>query len=175
MMDPTGRPDEGAFAAFLADAEPRLRRALVAAYGPGPGREATADALAWAWEHWERVEGLANPVGYLYRVGQTAARRGRRAQHRWSPVGPPPPGGSPEPVDGRPAPGPAAPWVEPGLPAALDGLSEGQRVAVVLCHGFQWTQREVADLLGVAPTTVQNHVERGLAKLRAALEVSFDG
>jgi DNA-directed RNA polymerase specialized sigma24 family protein len=39
----------------------------------------------------------------------------------------------------------------------------------VLCHGFAWTHREVAELLGVSPSTVQNHVERGLDKLRACL------
>jgi RNA polymerase sigma factor (sigma-70 family) len=50
-------------------------------------------------------------------------------------------------------------------------LSEHQRVAVVLAHGFGWTHREIADLLGVSPSTVQNHVERGVSKLRTALEV----
>jgi DNA-directed RNA polymerase specialized sigma24 family protein len=53
-------------------------------------------------------------------------------------------------------------------------LSEGQRTAVVLVHGFGWTLREVGELTGVQPTTVQNHLERGLAKLRAALEVTED-
>jgi DNA-directed RNA polymerase specialized sigma24 family protein len=47
-------------------------------------------------------------------------------------------------------------------------------VAVVLCHGFQWTHREVAELLDLSPSTVQNHVERGLANLRRALEVTND-
>jgi RNA polymerase sigma factor (sigma-70 family) len=62
-------------------------------------------------------------------------------------------------------------WIEPGLPSALESLSEQQRVAVVLAHGFGWTHREFAELLGVSTSTVQNHVERAVAKLRAALEV----
>ncbi len=41
------------FEAFVRDAEPRLRRALVAAYGPEQGRDAAAEALAYAWEHWD--------------------------------------------------------------------------------------------------------------------------
>jgi DNA-directed RNA polymerase specialized sigma24 family protein len=53
----------------------------------------------------------------------------------------------------------------------LEGLSEHQRLAVVSVHGFGWTMREVADLTGVALTTVQNHLDRGLAMLRDALEV----
>ena len=65
------------FSAFFALAEPRLRRAFVSAYGGERGREATAEALAWAWEHWSEVEAMDNPIGYLYRVGRSRTR-GRR-------------------------------------------------------------------------------------------------
>ena len=61
------------------------------------------------------------------------------------------------------------------MPAALRKLSPKQRQVVVLVYAFEWTQAEVADLLGVRPTTVQNHVERGMAKLRHALKVDDDG
>ena len=59
---------------------------------------------------------------------------------------------------------------EPGLPAALSQLSEQQRVAVVLVHGYAWTLREVSELVEVSVSTIQTHLERGMAKLRAALE-----
>ena len=62
------------------------------------------------------------------------------------------------------------PWTEPKLAEALAQLTEHQRVSVVLVYGFEWHLREVGDLLGVKPTTIQNHVTRGLARLRAALE-----
>jgi hypothetical protein len=39
------------FATFFSYVEPRLRRALVARYGHERGREATAEALTWAWQH----------------------------------------------------------------------------------------------------------------------------
>src|SRR5215207_7077722 len=39
------------------------------------GGEAAGDALSYAWEHWENVRGLKNPLGYLYRVGQSSTRR----------------------------------------------------------------------------------------------------
>ena len=45
---------------------------------------------------------------------------------------------------------------------------------MVLVHGYEWTLREVAELTGVTISTVQTHVERALAKLRAALEVVDD-
>lgn len=144
-----------AFEEFFANAEPRLRRALVAAYGPERGREAAAEALAYSWEHWSRVRRMQNPLGYLYRVGQskTRPRLVRRLASR------------PETVE---------PMVEPGFTVALAGLSERQRVATVLIHGFGWTHVEVAELIGVSATTVQNHLERGMAALRQALEVRED-
>ena len=48
-------PDADAFARFVANVRPALLQALVATYGPVDGREATVDALSWAWEHWDRV------------------------------------------------------------------------------------------------------------------------
>ena len=143
------------FAEFHARAEPRLRRALIARYGGEVGREATAEALAYAWENWDRIRVMSNATGYLYRVGQSRSRRlwPRRAVFAT--------GGEF-----------SLPWVEPGLPGALNKLSVRQRQTVVLVHGFCYTHQEVADLLGISRTSVQNHVERGLAKLRSELEVS---
>ncbi len=144
----------GEFEAFFAEAEPRLRRALVAACGVD-GRDAVAEALTWAWEHWDRVQQLSNPVAYLYRVGRSRVRR-RRQRLLF------------------PAPAMHTPWVAPALVPALVALSEQQRVVVVLVHGYGWSQREVAELLEIAPSTVQTHLERALARLRSALEVSAD-
>ncbi|GJM36838.1 MAG: hypothetical protein DHS20C19_02050 [Acidimicrobiales bacterium] len=141
------------FTDFFGDAEPRLRRALVAAYGPDRGREAAAEALTYAWQHWPRVKNMTNPVGYLYRVGQSKSRRRRRA-----PVFPTTPGSD-------------EPWHEPGLPEALNRLTERERAAVVLIEGYGWTYREVAETVGVARSSVQVYFERGLAKLRASLGV----
>ncbi len=64
------------------------------------------------------------------------------------------------------------PDVEPGLPAAVAGLPEQQRITVTLLHGYGWTMTEVAELLGTKKTTVQNHAERGLARLRKELGVT---
>jgi DNA-directed RNA polymerase specialized sigma24 family protein len=142
------------FTIFAKDAEPRLRHALCSAFGQDRGREATSDALAFAWEHWERVQHLDNPVGYLWGVGRNKARRSRVRRL----VFPEPP---PE----------VLPWIEPLLPRALSRLSERQRVAVMLICGLDYTYAEVADLLGVSKSTVQTQVERGMAKLRSAMGV----
>jgi DNA-directed RNA polymerase specialized sigma24 family protein len=140
------------FEAFVYDVEPPLRRALIAAYGFERGRDATAEALGWAWEHWDRAKGLDNKVAYLFRVGQSKSR------DRMTPV-------TFERGDS------SEPWFDPGLAPALGSLTEHQRVAVVLVNGFDWKLREVAELLNVGVSTVQSHLERGMRSLRNALEV----
>ena len=152
--------EDETFEQFAAGAGIRLQRAFVAAYGPERGADAVAEALGYAWEHWRRIKRMDNPIGYLYRVGQSRTRPRK-----------PPLGSGWEPASGAPA---GERHVEPGLLAAVGSLSEAQRVAVVLVHGYEWTFREVAELTGVTISTVQTHVERALAKLRAALEVVDD-
>jgi DNA-directed RNA polymerase specialized sigma24 family protein len=144
-----------AFRAFVSEAEQRLRRGLIAAYGLERGREAASEALAYAWEHWDEIRELVNPVGFLYRVGQS---RTRPRKLRWVFERPPE----------------WEPLVEPALGKALALLPDRQRVAVFLVHGAGWTLAEVADLLEVSPSTVQRHVNRALVKLRRALEGSND-
>src|SRR6476660_8058155 len=68
------------FADFVRSAEPRLRLALGSAFGFHLGEDATAEALAFAWENWERVMASSNPIGYLFGVGRKTVRRGLRRQ-----------------------------------------------------------------------------------------------
>ena len=156
--------EHAAFGEFVASVEPRLRRALVAAYGPDLGREAAADALAWACQHWDRVHAMTNPAGYLWRVGQTSVRRTTRRRVR-------------EVVDGREFEleliddGHGERAVEAALSGALEALSPQQRAAVVLVHGHGYSLSEAADALGCSVSTIRNHVARALRRLHAALEV----
>jgi DNA-directed RNA polymerase specialized sigma24 family protein len=142
------------FDRFVADAEPRLRRALVAALGQQLGVEATSIALAYGWEHCERLRTMANPAGYLYRVGRTRAVRQRR-QPRFLPV-----------------PTEVAHAVEPGLPDALRTLAERQRAAVMMVHADGWTRQEAAEALEITVSSLDTHLARGLERLRHALGVS---
>jgi RNA polymerase sigma factor (sigma-70 family) len=59
----------------------------------------------------------------------------------------------------------------PGLLPALASLTESQRVAVVLIHGYGWSQTETARLLDISHATVRTHLARALAHLQKALEV----
>ena len=58
--------DTKTFTDFVASSESKLRHSLMAAFGGEVGRDAAADALEYAWKHWDRVSAMENPVGYLY-------------------------------------------------------------------------------------------------------------
>lgn len=152
-------PDVGVFSAFVGRIEPGLRQALVATYGPVDGREATVEALSWAWENWERLDQIENPAGYLYRVGQTSTRRfaATAIPHRW--------------FEGLET---TMPEVEPGLLSALEVLSVQQRSVVLLVHAHGWSQADVARMLDINPSTVREHLARAMQKLRDELE-AHDG
>lgn len=63
------------------------------------------------------------------------------------------------------------PDVEPGLVAGLAALSDQQRTVVLLVHALDWSQAEVASLLDINPSTVREHLQRALDRLREHLEV----
>jgi len=148
---------ERPFPAFYAEAEPILRVAFAARYGVDRGAEATAEALAYAWQHWARVSEMEHPVAYLFRAGQSRSRRIRRPSALF-----PPPSAE------------VGPGFEPGLPSALALLTERQRVCVVLAHGYGLAHTEIGRMLEIAPSSVQNHIERAMTKPRDALEVTRD-
>jgi RNA polymerase sigma-70 factor (ECF subfamily) len=153
----TDDPDRANFETFVAQVEPRLSRALVARFGRDGGREATVDALVYGWRNWDRVRGMTNPVGYLYRVGCSSYRP------------------QPRPMVLADAEQWADPWIEPGLDRSLANLSDLQRTAVVLHHSFDWTYVEIGELLNVSVSTVRNHIDRGMRKLRQTMQVVVDG
>lgn len=150
------------FDGFVRDASRRLRRALVARYGVDLGTEAAADAIAHAWEHREKLALTTNPLGYLYRVGQSSVRRYTRRRRQIDL----PPESAADSYDVEHG--------DVGLPDALAGLKHDQRVAVVLVHAHGYSYAEVADVLNVPVSTVRNHVHRGMIRLRDQLERRHD-
>jgi DNA-directed RNA polymerase specialized sigma24 family protein len=100
---------------------------------------------------------MANPAGYLYRVGVSSVRPLKEMAPLtetavWE-----------------------DPLVEPGLTGGLASLTEMQRVSVVLHHSFDWTHQEIAEFLDMSVSSVRNHIDRAMRKLRAALQVVVDG
>jgi RNA polymerase sigma factor (sigma-70 family) len=144
------------FEGFVSSSGVRLRQALVARFGVEAGGEAFGDAIAWGWEHRARLESTANPVGYLYRVGQSAVRPHLRWRRRVVLIE----------ADARRE----AEHVDVDLVAALEELSTAQRATVLLVHAHGWSYAEAAEVLGVSVAAVTNHVHRALRRLRALLE-----
>ena len=153
-----GSSPGAAFTEFVERRGPRIHQGLMAALGPEVGADAAAEALAYGWEHWDRVGAMDNPAGYLYRVGLNHGRR--FLKRRVFPEVEVPD------VSGH--------EIEPGLPVALARLSDRQRVVTLLHFGGEWTFSEIAELLGLDRGTVKKHADRGLAKLRSSLEVTLD-
>lgn len=143
---------ESLFDSFIADAEPRLRRALLGAVGVDRVDDAVAEACAYAFEHWGAVCAMSNPVGYLFRVGQSRTRARK----------------TPRLFREQPA---AIPDVEPRLIELLLALPRSQRTAVWLAHGCAWSHPEIAEAMDVSTSTVATHVSRGLDRLRQELGV----
>jgi RNA polymerase sigma factor (sigma-70 family) len=146
------------FDAFVEEHGARLRRALVAANGVHIGNDACADALAWGWEHRSKVMSMERPIGYLFRVGQTAARRHRR----WRREVDFPPEAQEDDV----------PTGSLRIDDALCRLSRQQRTVVVLVHAYGWTYGDVAEALGVSLGSVRNQLHRGMKRLRQDMEAS---
>ena len=151
--------DESEFGEVFRAVEAPLRRTLVAWYGPTLGRDAAQTALEWAWTHRSRLDGIDNPAGYLFRVGQSHAkreiRRSRLSTNALSPFAV---------VEGD------SPF-EPELTNGLAALSKQQRAAVLLVHGYGYSFRDAADVLGVSLGSLRTHVDRGLERLRSHMEV----
>ena len=147
---------DGEFEQFVMRTEPGLRRALAGCLARDAVGDALAEAFAYAWEHRDRVMRMEHPRGYLFRVGQSKARRRKHGFLPWSSLD-------------------AMPDVEPGLVGALAALSPAQFQAVWLVHACGWTYPETAEALHVSASTVGSHVSRALGRLRERLGVVANG
>lgn len=120
--------------------------------------DATDEAFSRAWRHWERVQGMASPEGWTYRVAlnvsRTQARR-RRVEQRLLP----------RLVRRSEVPGPAGEIWE-----LVRELPARQRTAVVLRYVADLDERRIAEVMGVTRGTVAST----LASARRALGVTLE-
>ena len=138
------------FEDFVRWVRPRLYRAFLGTRGVSGAADAVAEALAWGWEHRSELATMANPAGYLYRVGNSRTRPRRRVV-------------LPAPADV------GLPDFEPRLVPALLALPATQRTAVWLVHACAWTYAEAAAAMDTSPSMIGNHVHRAMMKLRSDL------
>ena len=152
-------PESGqSFDDFYATTERRVRRAIAAKHGAAYAADATAEAMEVAVRRWSRIREMQNPSGYVYRIADRAAIRAKRSIWREAPG-----------VSGGQADPDVAAGHSADLSRALESLSGRQRAAVLLVHGWGYSYEETAELLGIRPTTLRNHLDRGMAKLRNVL------
>ncbi|CAN5866948.1 SigE family RNA polymerase sigma factor [soil metagenome] len=124
---------------------------------PDLAREATDEAMTRALRHWKTVAAAANQPGWVYRVAHNWAVDQIRRRGRWRRLSPEAPVWQPTVPD-------------PPVFAAVSALPYDQRAVVVLRLVEDWSERDVALALGIAPGTVKSRLNRALARLRQELE-----
>jgi RNA polymerase sigma-70 factor (ECF subfamily) len=137
---------------------PRLFASLLVLSGDRDiAQDATAEAFVRALQHWPRVQAMAAPDGWVYRVGvnvmrRNARRRGfeRRLLRRLNAD------------DLVPAPAGEV-W------DLVRALPDRQRMAVVLRYVADLEEREIAEVMGVARGTVASTLSDARRSLAAVL------
>lgn len=123
---------------------------------PVAAQDTAAEALARAYAHWGRLEGLAWRDGWVLRT--TANLAFRAGPRRVA-----------EDAGQRPGPGEQEILDRLELSGALRSLPRRQREAVALHFLCDLTEADVASVLGVSIGTVKTHIHRGVKSLRARL------
>ena len=121
------------------------------------------DAFIAVFERWERVSGMDNPEGYLYRTAfRLAHKRWKRAARAIRPSASPPP-----PVDDF-----AIADDRQAVHEALQDLSRRQRTAIVLTELLGYSSEEASRMMGVRGVTVRVLASQGRALMRRRMEAN---
>jgi RNA polymerase sigma-70 factor, ECF subfamily len=122
------------------------------------------EAMARAFERWERVRMMDSAIGYVYRTAVNLNRKRRRhlavgARRR------PNPQENTRQDDGQ---------IRAELTAALASLPVGQREAFMAVEWLGLSSEEAGRILGIRPTSVRSRIHRAREALRARLEMSTE-
>jgi RNA polymerase sigma factor (sigma-70 family) len=145
---------------FAAESETLYRRMRLVTRDHHEAEEVVQDAFLGLYERWDRIAGIPDPVGYLYRTAFNAwKKRSRRAARAVRNVfAPQPERDEFEAAEARTIVG-----------QALDHLTPRQRAAIVLTDLVGLSSEDAAEVLGVRPVTVRVLASQGRASLRARL------
>jgi RNA polymerase sigma-70 factor (ECF subfamily) len=123
--------------------------------------EVAQESFLRLWERWERVSGLDDPEGYLYRTAMNVFRSRRRraalAIRRLRSVTPP--DDLLEAVERREV-----------LVHALSSLTPRERAAVVLTDVLGFSSEEAGRSLGIKPVTVRVLASRGRGRMHQEVD-----
>jgi RNA polymerase sigma-70 factor (ECF subfamily) len=149
------------FEEFFRAEYPGLVRAFyVLTADQGEAEELAQEAMARAFERWERVGAMESPAGYLYRIGLNLNRHrlrhlAVRARRLLAMT--------------RDAQSEQLPGVRGEIAEAIASLSRGQREAFMLVEWLGLNAEETGGVLGIAPATVRSRVYRAKTALRSRL------
>lgn len=155
------------FEGWYAREHPKVLALMMVASGDFElAHEATAEAFARALERWDRVSAMERPGGWTYRVALNVVNRVRRRRalemrllrrhHR------------DEYVVVQP------PELDLELWEAVRDLPERMRTAVALRYVADLTEREVADIMGIAAGTVAATLHAARRKLAERLDDAME-
>jgi RNA polymerase sigma factor (sigma-70 family) len=156
------RPDFAEF--YRRSKDECLFTVMVSVGDQDAAQDLVAEAFARAWARWRTVGRHPAPAAWVVRTALNAHVSRWRRRRREVPLADPGvladrPTAS-EPFDGQ---------VDPGIMAALLRLPERQRQVVALRLFLDLDTAAAAAALGIAPGTVQAHLGRAIAALRADL------
>src|SRR5262245_46652452 len=146
------------FATFFADEHRDLFRLLCFVTGNrADAADLMQDAFLKLWERWDRLDRIADPRGYLFRVALNGSRKrmrtALRATQRVVPIA-----SSHDPFDEVD--------LREDVRSLLLGLSPRQRAALALLDLYGYGSQEAARIMGIRPSTVRALATQGRTVLR---------
>jgi RNA polymerase sigma-70 factor (ECF subfamily) len=147
------------FAAFFAEEHRGLFKALYFVTGNrADAAELMQDAFLKLWERWDRIDRIADPTGYLFRVALNGFRMRTRAAVRATRRLVPAAVSTIDPFDEID--------LRHDVRRMLLELSPRQRAALVLLDMYGYGSEEAARIMGIRPSTVRALASQGRAALR---------
>jgi len=147
---------------YQAEAQTLFRRLWLVTGNRAEAEELMQDAFLIVWQRWDRVTGMDDPVGYLYRTAMNLFRKRYRrtmlAVRRT--VGLAPSTDDFSDADDRHV-----------VRHVLAGLPPRQRAALVLTELLGFTSKEAGDALGVTDATIRSLTRHGRDAFRQVMEV----
>ena len=151
------------FEAFYeAEGRTLFRRLWLVTGNRAEAEELMQDAFLKVWERWDRVGGMDDPVGYLYRTAMNLFRKRyrRAALAVRRTVGLAPSSDDFSDADDRHT-----------VRHVLGTLPPRQRAALVLTEMLGFTSKEAGDALGVTDATIRSLTRHGRDAFRKVMEV----
>jgi RNA polymerase sigma-70 factor (ECF subfamily) len=149
------------FESFFREAYGQLVRALTPlTQDAAAAEEVVQEAMARAYDRWDRVARMESPIGYVYTTAVNLHRRQRRRSlARFVPERSA--GAAPDPAD--------TVATRTDLLAALGALPQGQRDALLLVQWLGVDAAAAGRILGIEPSSVRARIHRARETLQHQL------